>query len=173
MAKKTAHAPAMEKKTAKETSPAIGFLHMLAAIVAISAIEASLAGFGIITPILSYSPANLFFAFLRIAIVVYAGLKYAAEGAARAALRGGALFLASSLTLCIFVFAAPNFATHQILGVFAWVSALPALFATIILENTLVGAVLAAAVAWLSQKMFFQEFLRRFLPSKKKLRAKS
>jgi hypothetical protein len=167
MAKKTAHVIRMEKKTAKETPLAIGFQHMLAAIVAISAIEASLAGFGIITPILSYSPANIFFAFLRIAIVVYAGSEFASSGMARAALGGSALFFASSIALCICVFAARGIATHPILGVFVWDGQLPALFATIVLENTLVGAAIAAAVAWLSQEKSFQAFLRKLFTSKK------
>jgi len=136
---------------------------MLAAIIAISIAECSLAAFGIIPPILSYSPANMLFAFLRLAIIVYAGVEYAASGPARAALAGGALFFASSLALCTFVVAAKGFAAHPILGVFAPDGALPALFAVIILENALVGAALAAAVAWLSQKKVF----RKLLASKK------
>ena len=153
----------MARKTAKKTSPAVGFQWMLAAIIAISMLESALAGFGIITPVLSYSPANLFFAFLRLAIVVYAGAEYASSGMARAALRGGALFLASSMALCISVAAAPYFATHPILGLFVLDGQMPPLFATIILENTVVGAVIAAVVAWLSGQQFF----RKLLPSKK------
>ena len=148
----------MARKTAKKTSPAVGFQWMLAAIIAISMLESALAGFGIITPVLSYSPANLFFAFLRLAIVVYAGSEHAASGVARAALRGGALFLASSLTLCASVFAAPSVATHPILGVLVQDGTLPALLALIVVENTLVGAAIAAVVAWLSRQKFFQEF---------------
>lgn len=151
----------MTKKTAKKTSPAVGFQLILAAIIAISVIEVALAGFGVIPPIFSYSPANLFFAFLRIAIVVYAG--YAASGVARAALRGGALFFASSLAVCISVFAAQGIATHPILGVFVFDGMLPALFAVIIVQNTLMGAAIAAVVAWLSRQKFFQGFF----PAKK------
>jgi len=135
---------------------------MLAAIAAISIIESALAGFGIIPPVLSYSPANLFFAFLRLAILAYAGWAYAQSGVARAALRGGSLFLASSLALCIAVIAAKNIATHPILGVFVPDGALMALFAIIIAGNTLAGAAIAALVAWLSRKKAF----KKLLPSK-------
>jgi len=148
----------MEKKTTKKTFPAFGFQYMLAAIIAISVVEAALAGFGVIPPVLSYSHVNIFFAFLRLAIVVYAGSEYAASGVARAALRGGALFFASSLTLCVFVFASPSFATHPILGVFVFEGELPALLAIVIAENTLLGAAIAAVVAWLSRQKFFQKF---------------
>ena len=147
----------------KGTGNIIGFKWLAAAIVLVSLVEASLAAFGIIPPILSYSPANLFFAFLRLAIVVYAGLGCAPSGLARASLAGGALFLASSLAICISVFALPGIATRPILGIFVQEGTLPALFATIVVENTLVGAALAAAVAWLSQKKLF----RKILPSKK------
>ena len=149
--------------TGSHAGNTICFNWLASAIILISILESLLAGFGIIPPILSYSPANLFFAFLRIAIVVYAGWAYAASGLARAALRGGALFLASSLAICISVSALPGIATRPILGVFAPEGSLPALFATILVENTLVGAALAAAVAWLSQKKLF----RKILPSKK------
>ena len=149
----------MEDKKPIEQFLASGFLRMLAAIIAVSITEASLAGFGVIPPILSYSPANLFFAFMRLAIVVYAGSEYAAPGLARSALRGGALFLASSLTLCAIVYAAPHFATRPVLGVFVMEGDLPMLLGVIVLENTLVGAAIAAAVAWLSGQRFFQDFL--------------
>ena len=142
---------------ASKNFPLFGFQHMLAAIIAISIIEASLAGFGIIPPVLSYSPANLFFAFLRLAIIVYAGMEYAASGVARAAMKGGALFLASAITLCIAVFAAKGLALHPILGVSAQGDALLALFAIILVTNALAGAAVAALAAWLSQKKFFQK----------------
>ena len=132
---------------------------MLAAIIAISIIESALAGFGIITPVLSYSPANLFFAFLRLAILAYAGWAYAPAGVAHAALIGGALFLASSLTLCVSVFAAPGLATHPILGVLVQDGTLPALLAIIVVQNTLVGAAIAAMAAWLSQKKAFKTLI--------------
>jgi hypothetical protein len=157
MAMKKTNAAGMARKKAKETSAQIGFLPLLAAIAAVSTAESLLAGFGIIPPILSYSPSNLFFAFLRIALVVYAGWAYAAEGAARAALRGGALFLASSLTLCLLVFAAKGIATHPILGVLVIEGELPGLFAVIVAENALVGAAIAAVAAWLSQKKVFKK----------------
>ncbi|MFA6214502.1 MAG: hypothetical protein WC717_04470 [Candidatus Micrarchaeia archaeon] len=144
----------MAKKKPKETFPAIGFQLLLAAIIAISLVECLLAGLGIIPPILSYSPANIFFALLRIAIAVYAGYSFAAGGMARAALRGGGLFLASSLAICALVFAAPYFATHPILGVFVMEGSLPSLLAVIVAENTLAGAAIAAIVAWLSGQNF-------------------
>ena len=161
MTKKTANAIGMAKKKTKQSPSASSFQCTLAAIIAISVIEVAFAGFGVIQPIFSYSPANLFFAFLRIAIVVYAG--YAASGVARAALRGGALFFASSLAICISVFAAQGIATHPILGVFVFDGMLPVLFAVIIVQNTLTGAAIAAVVAWLSRQKFFQGFF----PAKK------
>lgn len=141
---------------ASKAANPIGFQSMLAAIIAISILESLLAGFGIIPPMLSYSPANLLFAFLRLAILAYAGWAYAPSGVARAALRGGALFLASSLALCIAAIAAKNIATHPILGVFVPDGALMALFAVIVVQNTLMGAAIAAVVAWLSRQKFFQ-----------------
>jgi len=159
MKEKIVKAFGVEKKAAKQTSPAFGFQYLLAAIIAISVIEALLAGFGVIPPILKYSLANLFFAFLRLAIVVYVASEYAATGVARAALHGGALFFASSLTLCVAAFAAPGFATHPILGIATFDGELQILFAIIVLENTLVGAVISALVAWLSGQKFFQNFL--------------
>jgi|GEM_PF-2075297 len=152
-----AKAKTKASKMAKTKTNAIGFIWLLAAIIAISIVEAALAGFGIIPPVLSYSPANLFFAFLRLAIVVYAGLAYAPSGTARAAAMGGVLFLASSLTLCLSVFAAKGFATHPILGVFVMEGELPALCAIIVLENALAGAAIAAAVAWLARKKIFKK----------------
>ena len=151
MAKAKANAAGMAKTNA------ISFLWLLAAIISISIVEAALAGFGIIPPVLSYSPANLFFAFLRLAIIVYAGLAYVSSGTARAAAMGGALFLASSFTLCLSVFAAKGFATHPILGIFVTADELPALCAIIILENALAGAAITAAVAWLSREKIFKK----------------
>ena len=166
MAKKKSDASGLEAASAKNSSPAVGFQYMVAAVIAIALIESALAGFGAIPPILSYSPANIFFAFLRLAIVVYAGAEYASSGITRAALRGGALFLASSTALCISVSAAPYYATHPVLGVFVLDGQMPALFATIILENTLVGAAIALAVAWLSGQKIFQKFLWKVTPKK-------
>lgn len=163
MARKTKMPAGLAAKTSNSWAIATSFQCLLAAIIAISIIETLLAASGIITPILSYAPANLFFAFLRLAIVVYAGLEYAHSGVARAAIRGGALFLASSLALCAAVLAAPFFATHPILGIFVMNGEMPALLAIIVLENATVGAAICAAAAWLSR----QEAFRNLLSGKK------
>ncbi|NYZ74049.1 hypothetical protein H0O00_02815 [Candidatus Micrarchaeota archaeon] len=127
---------------------------LAAAIVSLTIAEVALIGVGILPPVLSYSLGNLFFSLLRLALAVYGGLLVAKKGLGAAAFNGALLLFAGSLTLCIATLAGSTYLGRPILGLAA-----PDTFSMILLlsitvvENTLLGAVLAAIAAFVSNKL--------------------
>jgi hypothetical protein len=119
----------------------------------VSIVEVLLIFFGLITPILSYSPANLALAFLRLGIIVYAGtiLK---EDLKKSALKGGLLGLTMALIFCLSALLGRYYLSKPVLGIKA--PNTPSLFvmlAFILVENCILGAVVAVVSSWVSRKV--------------------
>jgi len=125
----------------------------LAIVVLLAVIEVALIVTGFLSPVLSYSPGNLVFTFARFAIVVYAGVFSAKEGLKKSALNGSAIAFAASLAICIIAFFAGSYFGVPVLGLS--VPNLPykiLMFAIIVVENTLLGAIVAVVAGWLSMR---------------------
>jgi hypothetical protein len=125
----------------------------LAIVVLISAIEVALIVLGILPPILSYSLGNLLFSFAHLVVVAYAGMIVAGEGLRKSAQAGGAVAFTASFAICILAFFCSSFFHVPILGVHV-AGTVPELlvFAMIIVENTVLGALVSVVMSWVSLK---------------------
>ncbi|MDD5172345.1 MAG: hypothetical protein PHF60_04905 [Candidatus ainarchaeum sp.] len=127
---------------------------LAAAIISLTIAETALIAAGILPPILSYSPGNLFFSLLRLALAVYGGLLVAKKGLGAAAFNGALLLCASSLTICIATLIGTTYLGKPILGVAAPdAPSLILVLSMVLIENTLLGAILAAIAAFVSNKL--------------------
>jgi len=123
----------------------------LAIVVLLSSIEVILIVLGILPPILSYSPGNLLFSFAHLVVVAYAGTIVAKEGLKKSAMNGAVIAFAASFSICLLAFFCSSFFGVPVLGVrIAGIVPELLVFAIIIIENTLLGALAAAVVGWVS-----------------------
>jgi hypothetical protein len=139
----------------KKSSRALSNLWKLAAAVAtISLLETFLVIVGILPPVLSYSPGNLFFMLLTFALIVYAGTVFAKEGSRKAALNGAILSFTSAMIICLASLVGSVWSNRVVLGVPAPnTESLIIIFALIVLENVALGTIVAGFVAFLTKKL--------------------
>jgi len=124
---------------------------MLAVLVAVAAAlslaEAALIYYGTLPPLLSYSPGNLVFVLLRFAVILYAVLSLAKNSIAKSASIGALLGFTS---IFVFLLAARTiFSGPPMLGIAVPnIESLYLMFALVLVGNTALGAIFAAAAAW-------------------------
>lgn len=133
-----------------KTSKRVGVKVLAGASAAASLVEVALILAGILPPVLSYSAGNLLFAFVRLALAVYAGI--ASDSLKKSALNGGIVAFSGVLVLCLAAFASSLSLKVTVLGVSSGIP-LPLLLAVIVVENAVIGAVLAVVAAWLARKV--------------------
>jgi len=145
-----------ELKAAKEkaTKPGFMFMYKMGAYAAlVSAVEVILILGGFLPPVLSYSPANLFFMFVRLALVVHIGIAYARQDLKISAITGA--FVAFCGIFVLTMAATLNFLyIHKsVLGILIWSrQELFILMTSTILQNAAIGVVVGGAAGWLSLK---------------------
>jgi len=124
--------------------------HFIVPVVALTALQCMLVLAGVVPPLLAEFPIAAFFSIVRIGIVVYQGWTLAGYGLKTAAMKGGLTMLSAVIVICLFVFIG-RYLHQPVLGV-PVASSLDLLIILIclIVANTLLGAVLAAAAAWSS-----------------------
>ena len=145
MAKK----PLVKRKlsTKKKLPVHVPLKTIIAASAALALLEVVLIYFEILPPALSYSPGNLLFSLGMLALVAYAGFASAQQGLGKAVLNGAAVSIAASLTLSISSIVLKT-CGRPILGISAADQlSVYLLLVLIILENTLLGAIIAALAA--------------------------
>jgi hypothetical protein len=157
---KKAHAAtkAARKPDGAKARPQPRIKPLVLLVAALALLESALILAGAIKPVLSYSPENLFFAFARIGLVAYAGVVSAREGLRRAALNGAIASFAGVAVICLAALAGRFWLKAAVLGVAVPDTAsMVVLLAFIIIENTAIGAVVAAAAALVATKAHWKQ----------------
>jgi hypothetical protein len=114
-------------------------------VILLSALEALSIIYGVLPPVLSYSPGNLLFSFVKLAVIAYIGIISAHEGLKRSALFGAILGFSGAAALCVFSLFGTALSGRPMLGLPALGTLqLSAALASIVISNAILGALLAA-----------------------------
>ncbi|MFH1433445.1 MAG: hypothetical protein ABIG32_00940, partial [Candidatus Uhrbacteria bacterium] len=109
---------------------------------------------GILPPLSSYSIGNLLFSFARMATIIYAGILYFDKGLKKSALYGGILGFVMVAVFSLASFISKTYFRKPILGIVIPSDASYFLIMTIvILENVLLGVVIAVCASWITKKI--------------------
>jgi len=122
---------------------------LVAVVVILSLLEALLIIIGILPPVLKYSPGNVVFSLAQFAVIVYAGVVFAPQGLKKAASNGAILAFAMAATLCVVGLISSALFRRSVLGLSSPnIETSLFLFIIIIIENAILGAVVAAIAAF-------------------------
>ncbi|VVB58274.1 Uncharacterised protein [Candidatus Anstonella stagnisolia] len=152
----------MAKKAPKknEKGPGFRFMYKMGALAAIvSLVEVTLILGGLLPPVLSYSPANIFFMLVRLALVAYTGIAYAKQDLKISAITGA--FTAFCGTFVLTMASTLNYLyIHKtVLGVLIWSrEAMFMLMMTTLLQNVAIGIAIGAIAGWLYLKFGKKHF---------------
>jgi len=120
----------------------------------ISLLEGVLILSGVIPPVLFYSPANIIFSLAGLAVVAYTGIIYAKEGIFTASKYGALVSFASALAFCLSELFSHLFLNAPVLGIrLPDIPSLLFMLAIIVVENTLLGGIIAGLAAWVKRRI--------------------
>lgn len=130
----------------------LSLIHFVIAIAFLSVLEPILIFFGIVKPMFTYSAGNLFFNFLRLIIIVYAGIRPCSEGLKKSFKNGALLGFIGSVILILFSFLSKTYYDKPILGI-----SMPFSFwfiaGIVLIGNVLLWAVIAMLSGWITRKI--------------------
>jgi len=117
--------------------------------VAVAAAELILIMAGAVAPLMYNSIGNMLFSLIEVALIAALGWGSAREGVKKAALKGAGLMLACAALLGIATIVGMQ-SGRPVLGIAATKTQLAFILAIVAAENMLLGALIAAASAWLA-----------------------
>jgi len=137
----------------KKSSPP-SLLKLVALVAFLYLIEIGLILLGVIPAFLTYSPGNLVFSLATIAIVIYAGIKFAKLGLNRVAFSGAILSFIGAFLVSVATVVSVLYIHVAVLGVFVENDAalLTSLFSMVFLY-ALIGAIIAVIAAVIKDKI--------------------
>lgn len=138
----------------KQTSKVPTLLQLAAIAALLMLVEFLLILSGALPQVFSYSPGNLAFSVLTLALIVYAGWLSAGAGLLSAAKWGAALGAVSSASICALAYIGREAFGKPILGIAVFDGMLLQMLAFIVIENTLFGAIIAVASAFICKTFF-------------------
>lgn len=146
----------MAKKTVKKKQSRLGFrfMYKMGAIAAlVSVVEVLLIFGGLLPPVLSYSPANLFFMLVRLALIVYTGIAYAKQDLRISAITGAFTAFCGIFVLTMASTLNYLYMHKTVLGVLIFSrEAMFMLMMTTIFQNVIIGTIIGGIAGWLSLK---------------------
>ncbi|QLJ53229.1 MAG: hypothetical protein Sv326_1054 [Candidatus Fermentimicrarchaeum limneticum] len=138
----------MKKKTKERT-----LTQPLLLIIILSLLEPALIISGILPPIFSYSLGNLLFTLATFLVVAYVAYSRADEELKTSALNGAVLGFTFASVICASGLVGKNYFGKAVLGAAAdSAESLFQMLLLIMLENTLLSAVLSVIVTWLAKR---------------------
>jgi len=132
----------------------LAIAHFILLVAVLSLIESALIFFEILPPLSSYSLGGIFFTLVKLAVIIWMGIVFYEKGLGKSALYGGILGFTSSGIFALVSFISSTYFKKPILGISvpSGVSYLLTI-AIIILENILLGVVLAVCASWIAKKL--------------------
>jgi len=134
----------MKKKT---------LLFLILLVAALSLIESVLILLGVLPPVSSYSFGNLLFSFAKIALIIYTGITYYHEGLKMSAFYGGILGFVSVSVIVLFSFISMSYLEKPVLGISVPSASYPLVMLILILENALLGVIVAFCASLITKKV--------------------
>lgn len=128
-------------------------LFLILLIAALSLIESVFILLDVLPPVASYSLKNLLFSFARIAVIIYAGIIYYNEGLKRSAFCGGILGFVMVSVIALFSFISMVYLKKPVLGISVPSTSYPLVMLILILENVLIGMIIAVCASWITKKV--------------------
>lgn len=128
--------------------------HFVLLVAVLSLAECLLIFFQILPPLSSYSLGGVLFTLLKLAVIIWMGIIFYEKGLGKSALYGGILGFTSSVIFALVSFISKISFEKPILGISApsWVSYF-VMISIIILENILLGVILAVCASWITKKL--------------------
>lgn len=128
--------------------------HFVLFVTVLSLTESALIFFDILPPLSSYSLGDLLFTLVKLAVIVWVGIIFCGEGLKKSALYGGILGFTSSSIFSLAAFISSTYFKKPILGISVPFGASYFLtIAIIILENILLGVIIAVCASWITKKL--------------------
>lgn len=130
----------------------IPYFVLLVAVLSLA--ECLLIFFQILPPLSSYSLGDLLFTFVKLVVIVWMGIAFYEKGLGKSALYGGTLGFASAAVFSLAAFISSTYFRKPILGI-----SVPSgtsfflMLSIIILENILLGVILAVCASWIAKKL--------------------
>jgi len=128
------------------------FMHFLLALVLVSIIESGLVLGGFIPPISTYSPGNLIFIFLKLILIVISAVYFYKLGVKKCTVNGAILGLVTSFIVALLSFIGKGYGKPvlglNVPGNYYWL-----MIGFIVLQNVILGAVVAALSCWIARKI--------------------
>ena len=129
-------------------------VHFILLVAALSLTESALIFFQILPPLSSYSLGGIFFTLVKLAVIIWMGITFYEKGLGKAALYGGILGFTSSSIFSLVSFISSTYFRKPILGISIPSGASYFLtIAIIILENILLGVIIAVCASWVTKKL--------------------
>ncbi|MFA5129215.1 MAG: hypothetical protein WC445_04680 [Patescibacteria group bacterium] len=129
-------------------------VHFVLLVAVLSLIESALIFFEILPPLSSYSLGGIFFTLVKLAVIIWMGVAFYEKGLGKSALYGGILGLTSSSIFSLAAFISSTYFKKSILGISVPFGVSYFLtIAIIILENIMLGAIVAVCASWITKKL--------------------
>ena len=130
----------------------MNLFHLAAFVALLSAIEAILVILGVLPPVLTYSPGNILFSLLKLAIIAYAGIVSAPEGLKKSALNGALLGFAGAAAICVFSLLGSALFGKTVLGLppVSNIAPLAILLVFTLITNAVLGTIVAAIAGFIA-----------------------
>ncbi len=122
-------------------------------IATLSLIESVLILLDVLPPVASYSLGNLLFSFAKIVLIIYAGITYYDKGLKRSAFYGGVLGFVMVSVIALFSFISMAYLKKPVLGISVPSASYPLVMLILILENVLLGMIVAFCASWVTKKV--------------------
>jgi len=129
-------------------------IHFILFVAFLSLIESVLILLEILPPLSSYSSGNLLFSFAKVSAIIWAGIIFYGGGLKKSALYGGILGFTTASVVSLASFISKIYFRKPILGI-----SVPSgvsyflTIAIIILENILLGVIIAVCASWITKKL--------------------
>jgi hypothetical protein len=123
-------------------------------VAALSLAECLLIFLEILPPLSSYSLGDVLFTLVKLVVIAWMGIAFYGKGLGKSALYGGVLGLTSSSIFSLAAFISSTYFEKPILGI-----SIPSgtsyflMILIIILENILLGVILAVCASWITKKL--------------------
>ncbi len=107
----------------------------------------------VLPPTTSYSVGNLLFSIARLGIIIYSGVIFYNEGLKKSSFYGGILGFVTASIVSLASFISRFYFGKPILGISVPSASYYLVMTIIVIENILLGAIVAAGASWITKKL--------------------
>ncbi len=128
-------------------------LSLVMLIAFLSLFESILIFIDVLPPITSYSIGNLLFSFARLGLIIYSGVIFYDKGLKKSAFNGGILGFVTASIISFASFIGRFYFEKPVLGISVSSASYYSVMIIVVMENILLGAIVAACAGWVTKKL--------------------